>query len=290
MFSIIIPLYNKENVVSATLRSVLNQTCQDFEIVVVNDGSTDKSVDVVRSFNDRRIRIVNQENGGVSTARNRGIAEAGYDFLSFIDADDIWEADYLETQKKMIERFPECSVFACNYFLKQIGKERVPAKILGLKSNDDMFILDNYFEVASRAVPPLWTSAVVVRKEAIVETGGFMTGVKSGEDLLAWARLAIKNKIAFCRHPKAVYMQGFSNPRLPEDVDLIGRQFEELYRTNRNVSFLRKYVSFWYKMRMCRCIGSGMYGKAFIAYVKSMRWNPFQLGIYPTIIRFLMNR
>lgn len=290
MFSIIVPLYNKEKVISDTFRSILNQTYSDFEVVVVNDGSTDKSVDIVKGFNDERIRIVEQANSGVSSARNRGISEAKYEFLAFIDADDIWEKDYLETQKKLIDMFPECSVFACNYYLKQIGKDRTQARILGLKSNDENFVLDNYFEVASRAAPPLWTSAVVVRKCAMIEVGGFMTGVKSGEDLLAWARLAVKNRIAFCRQPKAVYMQGYSNLRLPEKVDLVGKQFEILFRNNRDVRHLRKYVSFWYKMRMCRCIGNRMYGKALAAYFKSVMWNPFQLGIYPTIIRFLLGK
>ena len=88
MFSVVIPLYNKELSIINTIQSVLDQTFQNFEIVVVNDGSTDRSVEMVEQFNDPRIRIINKSNGGVSSARNRGIQEAKYELVAFLDADD----------------------------------------------------------------------------------------------------------------------------------------------------------------------------------------------------------
>ena len=91
MFSVIIPLYNKEKSVSSTLQSVLNQTFKKFEVIVVDDGSTDGSYDVVKQFKDERIRLIQKENGGVSSARNRGIQETKYDHVAFLDADDVWE-------------------------------------------------------------------------------------------------------------------------------------------------------------------------------------------------------
>lgn len=98
MISVVIPLYNKEKQIANTLHSVLRQTFQNFEIVVVNDGSTDNSVQEVEKVNDIRIRIVHQNNAGVSAARNKGIEEARYDIIAFLDADDEWKAEYLETQ------------------------------------------------------------------------------------------------------------------------------------------------------------------------------------------------
>lgn len=95
MFSIIIPLYNKADYIAETLKSVLNQTYCDYEVIVVNDSSTDNSLEVASSFQDERIHIYTKENEGVSAARNYGIMHAKYDYIAFLDADDIWESDYL---------------------------------------------------------------------------------------------------------------------------------------------------------------------------------------------------
>ena len=106
MISVIIPLYNKEKQIAKTLQTVLNQTYQNFEIVIVNDGSTDRSVDEVKKFLNSRIRLINQKNGGVSAARNRGIKEAKGEYLAFLDADDIWQNNYLQTQIDLICKYP----------------------------------------------------------------------------------------------------------------------------------------------------------------------------------------
>ena len=87
MISVVIPLYNKEKQIRKTLQSVLTQTFQDFEIVVVNDGSTDNSAIEVEKVKDPRIRLIHQQNAGVSAARNKGIEEARYELIAFLDAD-----------------------------------------------------------------------------------------------------------------------------------------------------------------------------------------------------------
>ena len=102
MISVVIPLYNKEKQIAKTLQTVLNQTYQNFEIVIVNDGSTDGSVEEVLRISDSRIRLVNQENGGVSAARNRGIDEAKGEYIAFLDADDLWDIDHLEVLYQLL--------------------------------------------------------------------------------------------------------------------------------------------------------------------------------------------
>ena len=103
MISVVIPLYNKEKQVKQTLRKVLEQTFSDYEIIIVNDGSTDSSAEIAREFEDHRIKVIDQENAGVSAARNRGIKEAKGNFIAFLDADDEWDKDYLAQIHKPME-------------------------------------------------------------------------------------------------------------------------------------------------------------------------------------------
>lgn len=112
-FPVVIPLYNKEPHVKRALDSVMSQIVQDFEIIVVNDRSIDKSTDVVKSFSDVRIRLINQENAGVSVARNRSIDEAKFELIAFLEADDEWMPDYLETIiLRLREQYPCAGLYA----------------------------------------------------------------------------------------------------------------------------------------------------------------------------------
>jgi len=203
--SVIIPLYNKEADVERAINSVLSQTIENFEVIVVNDGSTDKSPFIVRAINDSRIRIIDQKNAGVSAARNRGIQEAQADLIAFLDADDEWKPSFLETILDLRERYPECKVFASNYLYREPnGNSRLPI-IRGLPPHPWNGIIEDYFKVAAKSDPPLWTSAVAVSKDAIQSVGMFPVGVTSGEDLLTWARLACRYNIAYSTQVGAVF-------------------------------------------------------------------------------------
>jgi glycosyltransferase involved in cell wall biosynthesis len=111
-FSIVIPLYNKEEYVSKTIESVLEQTFQNFEVLIVDDGSTDNSVAVVEQYTDDRIRIIRQKNQGVSAARNTGIKEAKYKLITLLDADDWWDKSFLEEMISLINKYPEVSIYS----------------------------------------------------------------------------------------------------------------------------------------------------------------------------------
>ncbi|MDR0866400.1 MAG: glycosyltransferase [Candidatus Symbiothrix sp.] len=257
MISIVIPLYNKEKQIENTLRSVFSQTFQDFEIVIVDDGSTDNSANIVRSINDKRIRFIEQKNHGVSMARNIGIQVAKYESIAFLDADDEWKPDYLETQIGLIHCFPECRVFACAYEFKR-DEKLTPVILNKIPFKGEKGVLTNYFEVASCSHPPLWTSAVVVKKEAILSIGGFPKNVTSGEDLLTWARLAVKYKIAYSRKVEAIFVVDQSHeisatPSRPHDEnDSVGDGLTRLYQDEKHPTIkkqLKKYLSLWYKMR-----------------------------------------
>jgi glycosyltransferase involved in cell wall biosynthesis len=257
MISVVIPLYNKAHQIANTLQSVFGQTFTDFEIIIVDDGSTDNSSSVVSSINDTRIRLIHQNNAGVSAARNRGIAEANGEFVAFLDADDEWKPDYLATQAQLAEEYSQCDVFATNYEFCKDGGKVTSTIIRCLPFIGTSGILSNYFEVASNSHPPLWTSAVMVRKSAIESIGGFPFGIKSGEDLLTWARLACRYKIAYDTSVCATFIfdeKVFNEDqrnRRPETYDFVGKSLYELYKNNKSVIGLKSYVGLWHKMR-CR--------------------------------------
>ena len=256
MISIVIPLYNKEEYVLNTLQSVFNQFFQSYEIVIVNDGSTDRSLELIKTIQDERIRIITQENQGVSAARNRGIREATYDYIALLDADDEWQPDYLSTQIELIQTYPHCAVFACAYNFKYPHGIR-PMILNKMPFTENTGILHNYFEVASCSNPPICSSTVAFKKEAILSVGGFPVGIASGEDLIVWAKLACYYPIAYSTKPSAIFVLNHShlvtNPpvRSHDVTDYIANELISLYQqaSGKQKKDIKAYISMWYKMR-----------------------------------------
>lgn len=198
MFSVVIPLYNKELSIGNTVQSVLNQTYQDYEIVIVNDGSTDNSLQVVEKINDSRIRIINKPNGGVSSARNRGIKESKRDWIAFLDGDDLWEKDHLEEIKKMMHVYPNEKVYVTSFEYSN------GSKLFRHPRTTNIFKIDNYFKEAIKE-RLIWTSIVVVHKSCFNKTGVFNEQLNRGEDLDLWARLACEYSFVKSNKITAVY-------------------------------------------------------------------------------------
>ena len=123
-FSIIIPLYNKAPYIERAINSVLNQSLQNFEIIVVNDGSSDGGEKIVTKIVDERLKLVSQKNAGVSAARNTGAKEAQYEYLAFLDGDDTWEPNFLSEIVKLIGNFPDAGIYGTsNSFIYPNGKK-----------------------------------------------------------------------------------------------------------------------------------------------------------------------
>jgi glycosyltransferase involved in cell wall biosynthesis len=255
MISVVMPLYNKEREVNRAIKSVLNQTVTDFELIVVNDGSTDRGADVVGAINDRRIRIISQENCGVSAARNRGIEEARSELIAFLDADDEWEPYFLETVFRLRKNYPRCSVFATNYRCRSADGSLIPTIIRGIPAPPWEGTFGNYFKVASNSDPPIWSSAVVVTKKAITSIGGFPLGVTFGEDLLTWARLALHYEIAYSTRSCAICwppMNVHNRPgRFRNLTDIVGQELGKLIRDGETTAIedLKEYAALWHRMR-----------------------------------------
>ena len=129
MISVVIPLYNKEQIIEKCLQSVLSQDYDDFEVIIVNDGSTDRSVEIVKAIDDSRIRLIEQENGGPSKARNTGVKNAKGDWIVFLDADDEFLSGALKKICNLIQNHPNVSMFGCSYITND-GKNVIePYKI-----------------------------------------------------------------------------------------------------------------------------------------------------------------
>lgn len=294
LFSIIIPLYNKEQSIASTLQTVLKQTYQDFEIVIVNDGSTDHSVEEVTKVLDSRIRLIHQSNAGVSAARNRGIEEAKGEYIAFLDADDVWKPDYLKTQYELTLKYPGCSVFASNYEFKDTQGKVTPTIIRKLPFKGEDGILSNYFEIASCSHPPLWTSAVMIKKNAIQSIGGFPTGIKSGEDLLTWARLACKYSIAYTKISQAIYNlgEGYNKKNLPprrqDKGDPVGKSLVELYKKYPQTRGMKAYISHWHKMRASVAIRYDERKETIYEVLQSLRYNIRNTKVMPFLILALL--
>ena len=253
--SIVVPLYNKGAEVKRAIASIVAQTIKTYEVVVVDDGSTDEGPAVVEAVGDPRIRLIRQQNAGVSEARNRGIREARGDLIAFLDADDEWEPDFLETVLRLRERFPQCSVYATGYTIVTPEGSMRKALSRGMDLKNGEGVLTRYFRVAAESDPPLHVSAVAASKSALLSVGGFPVGVTTGEDLLTWARLASRYQIAYCKQAKARFwapMTMEARPgRTPQEPDLVARELRALGETadQSRRRELQRYLSHWHRMR-----------------------------------------
>lgn len=203
-FSVIVPLYNKGPYLSKALASVIAQTFRDFELIVVDDGSTDDSFKVAQYIlkdADVKHQLIRQENAGVSTARNNGVMAASGDYICFLDADDWWAPSFLERMDWLILEYPDAGIYGTNYYVVKNGRQRIC-----VTTAQTGYI--NYCRTyAEKLQMPLWTGAVSIPRPVFRETGGFKPHLKLGEDFDLWIRIALSHKVAFLDEPLSYYFQ-----------------------------------------------------------------------------------
>ncbi len=198
LISVVIPVYNGEKTIRETLESLLNQTFKDFEAIVINDGSQDATLDVVASFKDSRIKVFSYPNSGPSASRNRGIALASGEYISFLDADDLWTSDKLEAQLQALQAYPEAAlayswtdfINESNQFLRRGSYINVTGDVY------KHLLLTDFLENGSN---PL------VRKKALEEVGEFDESLTHGEDWDMWLRLAVRYPFVAVPSPQILY-------------------------------------------------------------------------------------
>ncbi len=225
-FSVIIPLYNKVPYVAEAVGSVLSQTFTDYELVIVDDGSTDQSAEVARQMigTHANCRLISQANGGVSVARNNGVAVSNGEFLCFLDADDWWEPTFLEEMTKLIAEFPDAGIYGTNYTIVNETKHKTRVAKIGVDEGFEKGYI-NYCQVYAKTLNmPLWTGAVCIPRKVFEEMQGFPKNIKLGEDFLLWIKIALKYKVVFLNTPLSYYNQdvdgvyrGVGHLRMPEN-------------------------------------------------------------------------
>lgn len=200
MISVVIPLYNKEKSIATTIESVLAQSYTDYEVIVVDDGSTDNSANIVREMGNEKIRLICQPNSGVSAARNAGIRAAKGEYVAFLDGDDIWDKDFLKTMVGLIEKYPGKSIYG-------LGCEQI-------KRGEKPVLKESYYRGVSKWDYPTMAftgSSACVNKKDAIEVGLFDTRMTHGEDLDMWWRLMLLHGGASDKRPYAYYIQDAEN-------------------------------------------------------------------------------
>lgn len=202
--SVIIPLYNKGFVITKTLESVLAQTFTDYEIIIIDDGSTDSSVEKVKQFNDSRIQLFQQKNQGAATARNLGIEKANCELIAFLDADDYWFPNHLAVLIELHKNYLNCGIYASRYLTKIASNQTITNSFANSISDDFQGIITDFFE-ASLINRVATSSSILVPKTILLQNNGFNKEVTSGQDLELWTKIGIKHPVAISNKTTAIY-------------------------------------------------------------------------------------
>lgn len=236
MFSIVIPLYNKQKYILEAIASVLEQTYQSFEIIFVNDGSTDEGAELVKKAFPQ-VRIIHQQNMGAAEARNHGMREAKSDWVVFLDADDFWYPVHLEELVELIGSYDQARLVSTRWQEVNNETEVLSTPVMNVERG----YIDFFHESVTR--PVVWSSAAAVHRETALQIGGFRH-FKTSEDSELWTRMALQWPVSRSTRVTAVYRRVEGSLMASESV--VGRfgdgrvtppvSFQDLEKELRTVS------------------------------------------------------
>jgi len=244
MFSIVIPYYNKSKYIKRCVDAVLGQTFQEFEIILVNDGSTDEGLQFIRDNYSKKLTVINQENQGVSVARNNGIKQAKFQFIAFLDADDCWHNQFLQKVKEVIDQENDIKIIGTHY-------ARNAAFLATDSGKLNYFKFENYFKSALRNTY-FTSSSTIIATDFFKHNNGFNSALKKGEDIDVWIRAVhsggnafyIKNTLAYYSDEdqnQATNSKGWITTTL---VGNINTEYQNLLQLSTNNDFNR-FVSIY---------------------------------------------
>lgn len=252
MFTVIIPVHNKLPHIDRAIHSVLNQTFKKFELLLIDDASTDGSSEKLREYKDSRIRHFRRKTPGPGgyAARNLGIKEAKYEWIAFLDADDEWQLDFLKKRVEIINKFPDLQIISSRYIRKKnniiLNKNH---KNWGGKENESFTLLE-YLD--DNGYKYMWTGAVSIKKELLTKVGMFPERkCKRGGDLDTWIRcLSESSNNIFINQILSVYYRDTVNQVTDTEKNPITKlcSFETLenIRKNTDNKYLLKSIDRFY--------------------------------------------
>ena len=225
-FSVIIPLYNKRPHILRSVNSVLNQEFKDFELIVIDDGSTDGGIKELNSLEDEKLKIFSKKNTGVSSARNKGIEIAQGIYIAFLDADDEWDKIHLSNIYELIDKFPDKGVYTSAYKNQNIEGINYKQYI----QLDTMYIMNNYFK---NFAPSNSSSSVVKKEKFNTNNIRFPENMNIFEDHATFYLIALKYGVAYHIEPTVTIHKDTVN-RSPRDSLLLYENFLILHKTINN--------------------------------------------------------
>ena len=241
--SIIIPLYNKEKDIKKTIDSVLKQTYINFEVVIIDDGSTDNSLEIVKRINDKRIKLYQKENEGVSIARNLGVEKATSPYIAFLDGDDYWHPNHLENINFLITTYPNHNWFASAYEKKRTEKLTVKMDSPILENGDEWHgEVDDFFKNCFKD-SLVNSSSVCFKKKFFKDLNGFNISYTHGEDTDLWIRAALSSKIIFYNNFTSI--QNLESNNRSTDIPIVKRNIIDINsftEKEKNNPSLKKYL------------------------------------------------
>ncbi|HEY9803820.1 MAG TPA: glycosyltransferase family A protein [Leptolyngbyaceae cyanobacterium] len=213
--SIVIPAYNAMDYLPTTLETVYQQTFTDFEVLIINDGSSDNIVDWVSHLTDTRIRLITQENQGLTGAHNTGVIQAQGEYIAFLDADDLWEPSKLEKQVICLDKNPEVGLV--DTWVMLIDEDGVSTGTV-IKTNAE----GNVWQQIIQCPTVVCGSSPIVRKICFQELGLFDPEMGGSSDWDMWTRIASRYNFALIKEPLTLYRQHRSS--MSKNCDRVFRE------------------------------------------------------------------
>ncbi|HSA05956.1 MAG TPA: glycosyltransferase [Candidatus Gastranaerophilales bacterium] len=252
MISIIIPAYNAENYIKNAINSVLNQTYQNFEIIIINDGSTDNTENVIKQFDDTRIKYFYQENQGVSSARNKGIELSQGEYIAFLDADDLWLPEKLQLQLDFLKKNPEISLVYSNLELIEESTGIKFIKTYDNFKNQKTLIKTLVLTPFNSPIP----CSILLKKDVLLKAGLFDSNLSFGEDLELCIRIALISNLYCIQKPLAIMIRPKNSATrtmspfkiLQNNIYILNKFFNEtdknkIYSQYQNIAFAFAYFN-----------------------------------------------